>query len=48
MTNEEKAKEIMMEYKGKCDYCEHKYPDCEKIPCPTDEEIIKKIMEEIA
>lgn len=42
---EEEAKERMMEYKGKCDYCEHKYPDCEKIPCPTDEEIIQKIME---
>lgn len=45
MIDEEKAKRIMMEFKGKCAFCEHKYPDCEIFPCPTDEEIIKKIME---
>lgn len=43
MTQEE-AKERMMEYNGKCNYCEQ-YPDCEKHACPTDEEIIQKIME---
>lgn len=42
---EEEAKERMLEYNGKCDYCEFKNQKCKDNACPTDEYIITKIIE---
>ena len=42
---EEEAKKRMLEYNGKCDYCEFKNQKCKDNACPTDEDTIKKIIE---
>lgn len=42
---DEQAKDRMLEYNGKYDYCDFRYPQCENHDCPSDEEIIKKILE---
>lgn len=42
---EEEAKERMLEYNGKCDYCEFKNQKCKDNACPTDGDIITKIIE---